>query len=923
MNLLKKKYFLLILCFSSFAFSQKDTDATYQINKRVFGEEITSYFSYLVTSDKNITPKKLFGIQAQLQKNYCGCENKDVASLPKNIWLLGKIKNNTKDTLNLVFYTSNAQKVTAFIISNKDTIKKVVGYISDSENRFSNETVNAFNFKLFPNEQKTIVLNQEVYLKSDLIYKFNLMTLDLFNAYTIENYRFYQENRFFLGILSGSLLLLFVYNFLMFCRTKSNSYLHYSLYLLSTFIFIILVIDRNRNSFIAKIMLHYDLVKEVSYSLSILFYALFVKCVLREIAPFVYKLIKIYIGIIIFYLLYLTTIFYKNPYIFDESSLLVIKFFKYISLGFLCLLLHQLYKKKSSLFIKYIFTGSLILIFSYILQALLEYLDNYILNRNFSKLFVRTNTSILIGTLTEISFFSYALYIKGAEVVKEKVILENLSAIKSRFFANISHEFRTPLTLIKSPVQSLQNEITDENQKRKLQLIDANSNRMLELVDQLLQLSKIDDGNLKLLLKDGNISSFLTLIIEPFEFQAKENGINFTSKINKTTQNHLFDKDVIQKIVTNLVSNAFKYNTPKEKITFIASIDNSNLKLIVSNTGSDIKKEDLSKIFERFYQKNDLTQGVGIGLTLVKELVDLYKGKILTTLENSELSFIVNLPLAATNLNAFVIPAQIDTTIVDDPQIITTEIPILLIVDDNSEIRNILKDIFKNEYQIIEAQDGEQALKIAQKEIPDCIISDVMMPKIDGFEFTKQIKQNELTSFIPVILLTAKISENAHLEGLKANADAYLTKPFNNEIVKETVNQLISERKKLQKRYSQELILRPVDIVINSVDEKFLEKLQLVLDENLSNSDFSSEDFSNQIGMSRMQLHRKLKSILGVSTSEFLRNERLKVACELLKKGNGNISEIAYAVGFNDVSYFSKCFKEIYDCTPSDFIDKK
>ena len=552
MNLLKKKYFLLILCFSSFAFSQKDSVATYQIDKSVFGEEITSYFSYLITSDKNITPKKLLGIQAQLQKNYCGCENKDVASLPKNIWLLGKIKNNTKDTLNLVFYTSNSQKVTAFIISKKDTIKKVVGYISDSENRFSNETVNAFNFKIFPNEQKIIVLNQEVYLKSDLIYKFNLMTLDLFNTYTIENYRFYQENRFFLGILSGSLLLLFVYNFLMFCRTKSNSYLHYSLYLLSTFIFILLVIDRNRNSFIAKIMLHYDLVKEVSYSLSILFYALFVKCVLREITPFVYKFIKVYIGLIIFYLLYLITIFYKNPYIFDESSLLVIKFFKYISLGFLCLLLHQLYKKKSSLFIRYIFTGSLILIFSYILQSLLEYLDTYILNRNFSKLFVRTNTSILIGTLTEISFFSYALYIKGAEVVKEKVILENLSAIKSRFFANISHEFRTPLTLIKSPVQSLQNEITDENQKRKLQLIDANSNRMLELVDQLLQLSKIDDGNLKLLLKDGNISSFLTLIIEPFEFQAKENGINYISKINKTTKNHLFDKDVIEKIVTNL-----------------------------------------------------------------------------------------------------------------------------------------------------------------------------------------------------------------------------------------------------------------------------------------------------------------------------------------------------------------------------------
>ena len=213
-------------------------------------------------------------------------------------------------------------------------------------------------------------------------------------------------------------------------------------------------------------------------------------------------------------------------------------------------------------------------------------------------------------------------------------------------------------------------------------------------------------------------------------------------------------------------------------------------------------------------------------------------------------------------------------------------------------------------------------MKLAQKEIPDCIISDVMMPKIDGFEFTKKIKNNELTSFIPVILLTAKTSDEAHLEGLKSTVDAFLTKPFNNDIVKATVVQLIEERKKLHKRYSQELVLRPVDIVINSVDEKFIEKLQTVLEKQLSNSEFSSEDFATEIGMSRMQLHRKLKSLLGVSATEFLRNERLKVSTELLKQGNGTISEIAYSVGFNDVSYFSKCFKEMYHCTPTEYIER-
>ena len=285
------------------------------------------------------------------------------------------------------------------------------------------------------------------------------------------------------------------------------------------------------------------------------------------------------------------------------------------------------------------------------------------------------------------------------------------------------------------------------------------------------------------------------------------------------------------------------------------------------------------------------------------------------------MSFTVLLPLEKSNQNAIVVTKE-TTQLLNDQNTNESELPILLLVDDNQDVRTILKDIFKENYQIIEAADGEQALKIAKKEIPDCIISDVMMPKMDGFEFTKQIKTNELTSFIPVILLTAKTSDEAHLEGLKSTADAFLTKPFNNEILKATVLQLIAERKKLHTRYSQELILRPVDIVINSVEEKFIEKLQLILNKELANSEFSSDDFAASIGMSRMQLHRKLKSLLGVSTSEFLRNERLKASTELLKKGKANISEIAYSVGFNDVSYFSKCFKEMYHCTPTEYMER-
>jgi signal transduction histidine kinase/DNA-binding response OmpR family regulator len=511
---------------------------------------------------------------------------------------------------------------------------------------------------------------------------------------------------------------------------------------------------------------------------------------------------------------------------------------------------------------------------------------------------------IALGTFL---FFGYRNKIKTAAKINE------LNELKSRFFANISHEFRTPLTLIKSPVQSLQNEIKDENQKIKLNLIDKNSNRMLELVDQLLELSKLDSGKLQLILKEVNISSFLNSIAEPFQYQAKENKIEFETSVAKTEQNYSIDKDVVEKITTNLLSNALKYTAENEKISFDSTIDNNQLKLIVSNSGTTIKKEEVSKLFERFYQKKENQQGIGIGLALVKELVELYNGTIETKIENGILSFVVTLPIQSATRNTI----ENEEIIID-----SKELPILLVVDDNQDIREVLKELFKTNFHVIEAKDGEQALHLALKEIPDCIISDVMMPKMNGFEFAKAIKSNELTSFIPVVLLTAKTSDEAHLEGLKSTADAYLTKPFNNDIVKETVNQLITERKKLHDRYSQELVLKPTDIVINSVDEKFLEKLQIILNEELSNADFTSDDFASKMGISRMQLHRKLKSLLGVSATEFLRKERLKMAAHLLEKGNGNISEIIYSVGFNDVSYFNRCFKEMYHCTPSEYQSK-
>jgi len=512
--------------------------------------------------------------------------------------------------------------------------------------------------------------------------------------------------------------------------------------------------------------------------------------------------------------------------------------------------------------------------------------------------------------------YGYKNKIKTAEKLKE------INQLKSRFFANISHEFRTPLTLIKSPLQSLQSSQIDEEQKRQLHLIDINSNRMLELVNQLLALSKIDSGSLKLILKEGDLSSFLHSIIEPFNFHAQEKGIKFKSSIEKSEHHHYFDKDIVEKIVTNLLSNAFKYAPENETINFTSTISENQLHLLVSNTGSDLRKEDIPKLFERFFQKNKNQQGIGIGLALVKELVELYQGKIDVTIENGVLLFSVTLPLKIAAANAVLVMKEMDDRSITEINEDKDDLPILLVVDDNSEIRRVLVSVFKNTFNVLEAEDGEKGLKIALKEIPDCIISDVMMPSMDGFSFTKAIKENEITSFIPVVLLTAKTSDEAHLDALKSTADAFLTKPFNHSILQETVNQLLQERKKLQQRYSKELILKPLDVVINSTDEKFLDKLQNLINEQIPNPEFSAEEFANKIGMGKMQLYRKLKSLIGLSITEYLRSERLKVAAILLKKGNGNISEIAYSVGFNDLSYFSKCFKEMYQCSPSEFSRK-
>jgi signal transduction histidine kinase/DNA-binding response OmpR family regulator len=909
MKFLLKCFFLFL---PIFIYSQNTIEDTIVISKKSFAENITDELIY-ITSDKELSTSAIFENKIKLQKyNDTILLNQfPLFAKPKYIYLKGVFQNKTNDTVKFILTTSNSIKTEVFLHSKYENSKRIIGFKINQKDAYAEEIHSSMEISLLPLEQKSILLKKQLFVpKYDRISKISIYSNDRFESMLLDYYRTNHTITLLFSLLSGGLFLLFFYNFFMFFKTKVKTYLYYSAYLLFTFLNLFLIIDRVQMSFIGKIMFHFTLVQELTYTLSFIFYTLFAQSILIKSTPRIKKLFTICVAFMVSYLVYIFVFSYINHSNVTIYDIIIGLSFRIISLIFASIIIYQLFKQYHQLYIKYIFIGSLILTSSYLLHVIFNIIEGPKLSNHFFNLF---------GALLEILFFTYALHIKTLEIEKSKAKVENLNDLKSRFFTNISHEFRTPLTLIKSPVQSLLSKSTDEAEIKQLTLIDKSSNRMLELVDQLLELSKLDSGTIKLLLKEGNINSFMHNLVEPYEVLAIEHDLRFIKSIEQFNQNYFFDKDVTEKIITNLLTNAIKYTQPNGEINFEFKVTNSNFIILISNETDLLKKEDLSTIFDYFYQKDNSKVGFGIGLTLVKELVELYQGSIAVSLVDKKVQFYIELPTFIENQQTILIKQEK----IASEEIKTTDLisdhPLLMIVDDNEEIRFILKDIFKNEFNIKEAKDGEQALQIALKEIPDCIISDVMMPKMNGFEFTKAIKSNEITSFIPVILLTAKSSDEAHLEGLKSTADAYLTKPFNNDIVKETVNQLIAERKKLHDRYSKELVLKPTDIVINSVDEKFLDKLQLILNQELSNADITADDFASQMGMSRMQLHRKLKSLLGVSATEFLRKERLKMAATLLEKGNGNISEIIYSVGFNDVSYFNRCFREMYHCTPSEY----
>jgi len=557
--------------------------------------------------------------------------------------------------------------------------------------------------------------------------------------------------------------------------------------------------------------------------------------------------------------------------------------------------------------------------------------------------------------------------------------LKELDSLKTKFFANISHEFRTPLTLILGPVQQLISKIKIKQDKQALSMVLNNANRLKGLVNQLLDLSKLESGKMKLKAAERDVIPLVREYVQSFESLAKQKDIELTFASGKDSIPLWVDKEKLQQILFNLMSNAFKFTDDGGEIVVevtplplsmgdkgtppLSGGDNSATELSpleggrgvmisISDTGHGIPPEKLPHIFDRFYQADDSVsreqEGTGIGLAIVKEMVNLHHGTIeVKSKPGKGTAFMISLPLGKGHL----LPDEIlkaeeqNDEIVDysntRPSIIsndTTNIKEairlpddeiesrakLLIVDDNADMRSFIRAYFERDYQVIESGDGRAGLKIAGDHIPDIIISDVMMPKMDGYEFCQHLKTDEKTCHIPVILLTARASKESRLEGLETGADDFVTKPFDGEELQVRVKNLIDQRKKLSHHYRKdfEVIQTTSEDKLLSMDEKFLGKAKEMVEKSLSNPEYGVENFASDMALSRYQLHRKLSALVNQSATEFIRILRLNFAIGLLKKRAGNISEIAYDAGFNNPTYFSISFKKQFGLSPTEYLNQ-
>ena len=550
--------------------------------------------------------------------------------------------------------------------------------------------------------------------------------------------------------------------------------------------------------------------------------------------------------------------------------------------------------------------------------------------------------------IISIIYFTWKLQLRRIKV-KQQLILEHkqaekfaeLDQIKSRFFTNISHEFRTPLTLIKGPAKQILEETDEQKIRDNAELIHRSADKLNSLVKELMDLSKLEAGEVKLKASLLNIIPIITNLVRSFTPLAERKNITLKFNSMEEQLKVYLDLDKVEKMITNVLSNAFKFTPEGGKITIAINKLATLVEINISDTGIGIPENRIDKIFDRFYQVDGShtreNEGAGIGLALTKELVEIHKGEISVESKEGEGStFTIRLPLGKEHLKPDeiceaeeIIQEMKDIKILEElilkdeetniDLFIDGEKPLVIIVEDNIDVRNFMRGFLAKDYTVIEAVDGEEGFKKSTKHIPDLIISDIMMPRMDGFQLCEKLKTDERTSHIPIILLTAKATNQDKIAGYETGADDYIMKPFDVKILTVRVKNLITQRKKLREHFKKEGLFDLENKNLTPVDKSFLQKVNDIISKNLSDASFGVEAFASEISLNRVTLHKKLIAMVGESPGELIKRIRLTRAAKLIENNTGNISEIALEVGFNNPGHFSESFKKQFGVTPSQF----
>lgn len=736
----------------------------------------------------------------------------------------------------------------------------------------------------------------------------------------------------------GMVLMMLLYILGKYAQLRTQIYLHYALYLFFTLLFLAVVLVYWTQSWLQMPLLR-GFAHHSAQAASHAFYFQFVRHFIqtRQNQPFFDKLLNWASIISIVYILLDGIALLLFPHYYTYRTVWSAVQVLYLIFGVASLLVWM--ARTPSVLKNYLIIGIMALLIGGGISLLTLFMPHWI-----ESLPVPLNIQVFYfraGIIIEIVSFALGLgYMQRLDEInraqaeakleqehKQVLNFQELDQLKTKFFSNITHEFRTPLTLIQGPTNELLEKTKDPESQRLLAMVKNNAARLLTLINQLLDLTRLDAKEIKLSFSATRLDSFLRNIISQFTSLATSKGIHLDWRISEVAQAVLIDKEKIETILINLISNALKFTSSGGKVIIISTFNNNVLEVEVTDNGRGIPADKLAHIFDRFYQveatDSSHSEGTGIGLALVKEYVELMKGVIQVESEVAVgTAFKISIPLSIALARLVEEPTTVmneNPVVIEEHGIEDNELPLLLIVEDNEDIRSFIKTCLSTAYRYLEAQHGREGLDKARVEIPDLILSDLMMPEMDGMQLCHEIKKDGRTNHIPFIMLTAKAAEESKIEGLQTGADDYLIKPFNKAELLLKVRNLILLREKLQIRIKNNLLSQATTVVAQSTGEQFIVKAKAYIEANLKEETLTVETLAAELALSREQCYRKIMALTGLPPSSFIRKLRLQKASQLLAAKWGPVSQIAYEVGFENLSYFSKAFKEEFGKLPSEY----